>query len=65
MGKLSLPALILFVIGAFGAMFLKDLFFTFDGAMEYAASAGVGAIGGMAGAAIGIIIFPKPGDLDD
>lgn len=65
MGKLSLPALTLFVIGAFGAMFLKDLFFEFDGVMEYAASAGAGAIGGMVGAAIGIIIFPKPGDLDD
>ena len=65
MGKLSLPALLLFIGGAFGAMFLKDLFFTFDGAMEYAASAGAGAIGGIAGAVIGMIVFPKPGDLDD
>ena len=46
-------------------MFLKDLFFTFDGAMEYAASAGAGALGGIAGATIGMIVFPKPGDLDD
>ncbi|MEL6415985.1 MAG: hypothetical protein AAFZ74_03335 [Pseudomonadota bacterium] len=65
MGKLSLPAIVLFLMGAFGAMFLKDLFFTFDGTMEYAASAGAGAVGGIIGAVTGMIIFPKPGDLDD
>jgi len=65
MNKLSPPALILFLAGVFGAIFIKDQFLVFDGALEYAASAGIGALGGLVGATAGIIIFPKPGDHDD
>ena len=65
MNRLSLPAMGLFLVGAFGAMFLKDQFLNFDGALEYGASAAAGAIGGLTGAIIGMIVFPKKGGTND
>ena len=65
MNRLSFPALILFLLGAFGAMFLKDQFLNFEGPLEYGASAAAGAIGGLVGAITGMIFFPKRGDKND
>ena len=65
MSKLSLPAIGLFLLGAFGAMFLKDQFITFEGPLEYGVSAGAGAAGGLIGAIAGMILFPKKGDKDE
>lgn len=65
MGKLSLPAIGLFLVGALGATFLKDQFFMFEGPLEYGASAGFGAAGGLIGAIIGMLIFPKRRDEDE
>jgi membrane associated rhomboid family serine protease len=65
MNKLSLPAIAVFLIGAVGAIFFKDLFLKFEGPMEFIASAAAGAIGGLTGAIIGMILFPKPGDEDE
>ena len=65
MNRLSFPALILFLLGAFGAMFLKDQFLNFEGPLEYGASAASGAIGGLIGAITGMIFYPKQGDKND
>ena len=65
MNKLSTPALVLFLVGVFGAIYIKDQVLVFDGALEYAASAGIGALGGLVGAIAGMIIFPKPGGEDE
>jgi len=65
MNRLSLPAIALFLFGAIGASYLKDVFFVFDGPAEFLASAGFGATGGLIGAMIGMIIFPKNNDEQD
>ncbi|MEP1142578.1 MAG: hypothetical protein ABJH52_02570 [Henriciella sp.] len=65
MSKLSLPAMIMFLIGVFGAIFLKDQFVNFEGPLEYGASAGAGAFGGLIGAVAGMTLFPKKGDEDE
>ena len=65
MSKLSLPAIVIFLVGAFGAMFLKDQFISFEGPLEYGASAGAGAIGGLIGAIVGMSLFPKKRDEND
>ncbi|MEM7330020.1 MAG: hypothetical protein AAF437_14860 [Pseudomonadota bacterium] len=65
MSKLSLPAIVIFLLGVFGAIFLKDQFLTFEGPLEYGASAGAGAVGGLVGAILGMSLFPKKGDKND
>ncbi|MEM7459778.1 MAG: hypothetical protein AAF331_09975 [Pseudomonadota bacterium] len=65
MSKLSLPAIVIFLLGVFGAMFLKDQVLNFQGPLEYGASAGAGALGGLVGAIIGMSLFPKKGDKND
>ncbi|MEL6858666.1 MAG: hypothetical protein AAFO74_09785 [Pseudomonadota bacterium] len=65
MNRLSLPAIVIFLIGAFGAMFLKDLLVTFEGPLEYGVSAAAGATGGLIGAIIGMTLFPKRSDEDE
>ena len=65
MSKLSLPAIVIFLLGAFGAIYFKDLFLNFEGPLEYGASAGAGAVGGLIGAITGMILFPKKGDKDE
>lgn len=65
MRKLSLPAIVIFLLFVFGAIFLKDQFLNFEGPLEYGASAGAGAIGGLIGAMIGMSLFPKKGDKND
>ena len=65
MSKLSLPAIVIFLLGVFGAMFLKDQFINFEGPLEYGASAGAGAAGGLIGAIIGMSLFPKKRDEND
>lgn len=62
MNKLSLPAIALFLFGAIGATYFKDAFLTFEGPMEFIASAGAGAAGGLIGAIIGMLVFPKKRD---
>jgi len=63
--RMSLPAIVIFLIGAVGGAYLKDLLFTFEGPLEYGASAAAGAIGGLVGALIGMTIFPKRSDTDE
>lgn len=65
MSKLSWPAIVLFLIGAIGASYLKDMFLRFEGPLEYGASAAAGAIGGLVGAVIGMTLFPKRSDTDE
>ena len=65
MSKLSLPAIVIFLLFVFGAIFLKDQVLKFEGPLEYGASAGAGAIGGLIGAIIGMSLFPKKGDKND
>ncbi|MEM9842205.1 MAG: hypothetical protein AAF767_06130 [Pseudomonadota bacterium] len=65
MNRLSLPAMVIFFAGAIGAMFLKDAIFQFDGTMEFIASAAAGAIGGLSGAIVGMIVFPKQRDKNE
>lgn len=59
MSRLSLPAIALFLLGAIGATFFKDMFLRFEGPAEFMASAAAGAIGGLIGAIIGMTLFPK------
>ena len=65
MSKLSLPAIVIFLLGVFSAIFLKDQFLNFEGPLEYGASAGAGALGGLIGAIAGMTLFPKKGDKDE
>lgn len=65
MNKLSLPAILIFLAGAIGAVFFKDAFLKFEGPMEFIASAGAGAVGGLVGAIIGMTLFPKKGASDE
>lgn len=65
MSRLSLPAIVIFLLGAVGGAYLKDMFFTFEGPLEYGASAAAGAVGGLIGAVIGMTLFPKRSDPDE
>lgn len=65
MQRLSLPALVIFLLGVFGAIFLKDQFLRFEGPLEYSVSAAVGAAGGLIGALVGMTLFPKRGGKDE
>ena len=65
MSRLSWPAIVIFLLGAIGAGYLKDMFITFEGPLEYGASAAAGAIGGLIGAVIGMTLFPKRRDTDE
>lgn len=65
MNKLSPPAIVIFLLGAFGAIYFKDMFLNFEGPLEYGASAAAGAVGGLIGAIAGMTLFPKKGDKDE
>jgi len=65
MNRLSPPAIVIFLLGAIGAIYFKDQFLNFEGPLEYGASAGAGAIGGLIGAITGMTLFPKKGDKDE
>lgn len=65
MNRLSPPAIVIFLLGAIGAIYFKDQFLNFEGPLEYGASAGAGAVGGLIGAITGMILFPKKGDKDE
>jgi membrane associated rhomboid family serine protease len=58
-------AILVFILFVVGAVFVKNRFFEFDGAIDIAVSAGAGAVGGLIGAAIGMILFPKKGEKND
>ena len=65
MSRLSWPAIVIFLLGAIGGSYLKDMFFSFEGPLEYGASAAAGALGGLVGAVIGMTLFPKRSDKDE
>jgi len=62
---LSLPAIVIFLLGAFGAIYFKDQFLNFEGPLEFGASAGAGAVGGLIGAIVGMLLFPKKGNKNE
>ena len=65
MKNISGGAILIFILFVVGAVFVKNRFFEFEGPIDIAVSAGAGAVGGLIGAAIGMILFPKKGEKND
>ncbi|NQY98275.1 MAG: hypothetical protein HRT82_14070 [Henriciella sp.] len=59
MRRMSGGAIVIFMVFVVAAIVLKNRFFEFEGPINIAASAGAGALGGLIGAMIGMILFPK------
>lgn len=62
MRRLSGGAILLFVVCVVAAIFLKNRYFAFEGPIDIGISAATGAVGGLIGAVIGMILFPKKGE---